>query len=104
MHDSPIPFLPGTATRPFGHGRQRRWPAGVSLRRGLLYGALAGGAPRLGHCQLDVAGMSVKVSRTDKGWRAHRLMPWKGQGAERPKPGNVWGLNLLRMKLPRTKD
>ncbi len=55
---------------------------------------------RNGDRAFDIEGLSVEVSRTAKGWRAHLRMPWKGLGASCPQTGDVWGLNLARMDQP----
>jgi hypothetical protein len=41
----------------------------------------------------------TKAERTDNGWRATLVMPWKGIG-KKPQPGDVWGFNLHRENQP----
>lgn len=48
----------------------------------------------------NIEGLETDVSRTEVGWRARIRLPWKGLGADCPRPGEVWGLNLSRMNQP----
>ncbi len=47
--------------------------------------------------KFNVTGLAADVTRTDKGWRAVIRLPWKGLEVPRPKPGEVWGMNLTRI-------
>lgn len=57
-----------------------------------------------GDAKFDVANLVTEVARTDKGWRAHLRLPWKGMGVECPKPGDAWGCNFMRMDQPGKLD
>jgi hypothetical protein len=57
-----------------------------------------------GDIKFDVAEMVATCSRTGTGWRAHLFLPWKGLGASAPKPGEVWGVNFMRMDQPGKLD
>lgn len=59
---------------------------------------------RNGDAKFDIEGLITEVARTDKGWRAHLLLPWKGMGVECPKPGTAWGCNFMRMDQPGKLD
>lgn len=55
---------------------------------------------RNGDPKYDIADLVTEVSKNGKGWRAHLVFPWKGMGVDAPKPGDVWGINFMRMDQP----
>lgn len=52
--------------------------------------------------EYDAEALKAKVKKTPKGWYAEIMIPWADIGV-RPKPGDVWGINLNREEHPVTE-
>lgn len=59
---------------------------------------------RNGDPAFDIDGLAAKAGRTEDGWTVTLTIPFKGLGVETPKPGTVWGFNLMRMDQPGKVD